>query len=363
MPARGQTNRSRARPALVSSGDPRELVPLLAVFLEHLAMKNYSPATVTQTDWNLCHFASWCQERALMRPEEINKPILDRYQRFLFHYRSKNGRPLSFRAQHLRLSAIRLFFRWLTKNNYLLMNPASEIELPRIERRLPKHILTVSEAEKVIALPDIHMPLGIRDRAILETLYSTGIRRTELTRLRLYDIDTERGTLMVRQGKGKKDRLIPIGKRASLWIEKYALDIRPSVVSSPDDGTLFLTATGYPFSPDMLGHVVRDYVEKAQLGKTGACHLFRHTMATLMLEGGADVRFIQQMLGHASLETTQIYTHVSIKKLKEIHEATHPGSKLGPPQELNADTEQEPEPNAPEVPGDDEPHGEGEDQA
>ena len=165
---------------------------------------------------------------------------------------------------------------------------------------------------------------GLRDRAILEVLYSTGIRRTELVNLKLYDIDAERGTLMVRQGKGKKDRMIPIGDRALAWIEKYQADVRPALASAPDDGVLFLTAQGEAFTPNRLTQLARDYVAKAELGKTGACHLFRHTMATLMLENGADIRFIQQMLGHAELSTTEIYTQVSIRALKEVHARTHP---------------------------------------
>jgi len=128
----------------------------------------------------------------------------------------------------------------------------------------------------------------------------------------------------VRQGKGKKDRMIPIGSRALAWIDKYVLEVRPTLARQPDDGTLFLSNQGDTFSPNRLSQMVREYVDGAQLGKSGACHLFRHTMATLMLENGADIRFIQAMLGHAELSTTQIYTQVSIRKLKEIHSLTHP---------------------------------------
>jgi integrase/recombinase XerD len=174
---------------------------------------------------------------------------------------------------------------------------------------------------------DTSDPLGIRDRAILETLYSTGMRRMELVNLALYDLDLDRGTLMVRQGKGKKDRMVPIGERAAVWIEKYRSDVRHQLVVEPDDGTLFLTAEGARFSLNGMTSLARNYVLAADTGKRGACHLFRHTMATQMLENGADIRFIQQMLGHAKLETTQIYTQVSIRKLQEIHRATHPTAR------------------------------------
>jgi integrase/recombinase XerD len=196
--------------------------------------------------------------------------------------------------------------------------------MPRLEKRLPKHVLTASESDRVLNQANVTDPLGLRDRAILETFYSTGMRRRELSGLKLYDLDIERGTIMVRQGKGKKDRMIPIGARALAWIDKYVLEVRPTLARQPDDGTLFLSNQGDTFSPNRLTQMVREYVDGAQLGKSGACHLFRHTMATLMLENGADIRFIQAMLGHAELSTTQIYTQVSIRKLKEIHSLTHP---------------------------------------
>ena len=169
-------------------------------------------------------------------------------------------------------------------------------------------MLPASEAEAVLSQPDTSDPLGVRDRAILETFYSTGMRRIEVVNLGLLDLDLGRATLMVRQGKGKKDRMVPVGDRASAWIEKYRADVRPELVVEPDEGGLFLTADGERFPPNGMTALVRGYAVAADLGKRGACHLFRHTMATLMLEGGTDIRFIQQMLGHVKLETAQIYT-------------------------------------------------------
>jgi len=199
-----------------------------------------------------------------------------------------------------------------------------------MERRLPRHVLNVREVETVLAVPDLATPIGIRDRAMLEVLYSTGIRRMELINLTLTDIDADRGTLMVRQGKGRKDRMIPIGERALAWISKSRDDVRPELAIGQDDGTLFLTTLGAAFVPNRMTQLVRNYVDAADIGKSGSCHLFRHTMATLMLENGADIRFIQAMLGHAELSTTQIYTQVSIRMLKQIHSATHPGRPIAP---------------------------------
>ncbi len=154
------------------------------------------------------------------------------------------------------------------------------------------------------------------------------MRRKEVLGLGLFDIDQSRKTVMVRLGKGKKDRLIPIGERALLWVEKYLTEVRPQLVMEPDSGLLFLTGEGQPLDPRHLSHRVTGYVDAAGIDKRGSCHLFRHTMATLMLEGGADTRFIQQMLGHESLESTQLYTQVSIRKLQDIYLATHPAAKL-----------------------------------
>jgi integrase/recombinase XerD len=301
----------------------------VAEFLESRLARHHSVRTVEWTESNLRRFLEWCEERSLRNPTEVTRPILERYQRWLFYYRTKAGRPLSVASQHKRLAAVLAFFRWMAKSNLILFNPASELELPRLDRRLPRQVLSISEVEQILSLPDVAALGGIRDRAILETLYSTGIRRSELANLGLYDIQADSGTLMVRLGKGRKDRVVPIGERALGWIEKYLVEVRPHLVVEPDDGALFVSHLGHAFTPHHLTDIVRDYIEKAAIGKTGSCHLFRHTMATLMLESGADIRFIQAMLGHAKLETTSVYTYVSIRKLKEVHELTHPGSRLG----------------------------------
>ena len=177
--------------------------------------------------------------------------------------------------------------------------------------------------------PNPQKVLGLRDRAILETFYSTGVRRLELASLKLVDLDLQRATALIRLGKGKKDRFIPLGDRAAAWIAKYVAESRPQLVRGPDDQTVFLSHAHRPFSLDHLTTLVGHYVDAARIGKHGSCHLFRHTMATLMLEGGADIRFIQAMLGHADLRTTQIYTHVAIRQLQEVHRATHPANLEG----------------------------------
>jgi integrase/recombinase XerD len=310
---------------------------LLEQYLAWIEAQNFSADTVTTRRACLGYFLDWCHDRALENPAEITRPILERYQRALYHYRKKNGDPLTFRTQNQRLRAIKGWFRWLARQNYILHNPASELLLPRLENRLPKYILTAEEAEQVVEQPDITTPTGLRDRAILETFYSTGMRRMEVANLKLYDIDADRGVVMIRQGKGKKDRFIPIGERALKWINKYVGEARPKLLGSVEDGTVFLTNLGEPFQRAHLTTLVRGYLAKSKIGKMGGCHLWRHTVATLMLENGADIRVIQEMLGHAKLATTELYTRVSINLLKQVYLATHPAAQRKPPETVHHD--------------------------
>lgn len=304
------------------AGFPR----LVDEFADWMGSHGYSPRTIENRRAMLSYLVDWLAERGVTRPVDVTRPMLESYQRWCFHYRKRDGNPLSFRSQSQRLLAVRAFFKWATRARHLLHNPASEIDLPKVERRLPRPALSQAEAELVLAQPDLGDPAGIRDRTMLEVLYSTGIRRSELAHLAVHDIDTDRATLLVRQGKGRQDRMVPIGARALTWIGKYLTEARPRLVAEPDDGTLFVSADGVGFSPDRLTQIARDYVKASGVPKQGACHLFRHTMATLMLEGGADIRYIQAMLGHAELSTTQIYTQVSIRALQAVHAATHPGA-------------------------------------
>ena len=296
----------------------------MLAYVEQLKTLHYASQSVQYKHASLKWFIEWCQERGIDNIETITRPVIQRYQRHLYYQISRTGKPLSVQSQRNRLTAVRTWFKFLMRENLILYNPASEIDLPKSEKRLPKHALTVEEAEKVLAQPDIHTDSGMRDRAILEVFYSTGIRRAELVNLCMEDINRGAGVLAIRQGKGRKDRFVPVGDRALLWLNKYLEDVRPqySLPSSPDN--LFLDERGIALDPHVVSRAVQKYVKQSGIGKTGRCHLFRHTMATLMLENGADIRFIQQMLGHTLLSTTEIYTHVAIHKLKEIHTATHP---------------------------------------
>jgi integrase/recombinase XerD len=297
---------------------------LLEAHCQWMETRNYAQGTIHNGRLYIGRFIDWLAERGVLRAQDVTRPMLERYQRVLFHHRKQDGQPLSFAGQHVRLTTIQGFFKWLCRKYYITANPAADLELPKVEKRLPRQVLTAHEAEQILSQPDLATPVGIRDRAILEILYSTGMRRKELTGLRLYDLDLERGTVMIREGKGKKDRLLPIGQRAAAWLNKYLEEARSKLVVEPDEREIFLCVSGRGLTPGVLGNVVHEYVQRSGIGKVGSCHLFRHAMATLMLENGADLRYVQQMLGHARLNTTEIYTHITIQKLIEVHRQTHP---------------------------------------
>lgn len=329
--------KKKAKAVAGDQSDPQGMTALAVAYLEWGRVHNYSDHTTDHHRRYLSAFIRWTADRGLSRPTEVTKPVLERYQRWLFHYRKSNGDPLSFSTQKCYLVPLRAWFKWLARHSHVLYNPASEIELPRACQTLPKDILTAAEAELVLGQPDAADPLGLRDRAILETFYSTGMRRLELAGLGLYDIDRDRGTAHIHQGKGKKDRVVPVGERALHWIGRYTREARPGLlVSGRPTTTLFLTHHGEALTLDRLSQMVKGYIAAADTGKTGSCHTWRHTMATLMLENGCDIRFLQVMLGHANLKTTELYTQVSIRKLVEAHRATHP-AKLAPAERKNED--------------------------
>ena len=299
-------------------------------YLTSLDVHNYTDDTIEGRRHALKQFLLWAHERDLCDPDMITKPILESYQRHLWNYRKTNGKPLAISSQRGKLGTIKDYFKWLTRQNILPANPASEIELPRPEKRLPEEALTIAQINAVLAIPDIEDPLGLRDRAILETFYSCAIRRSELARLELANLNQERGTLQIRQGKGRKDRVVPIGETAMAWMLRYLEEARPKLAIHSREKAFFLSSYGEAFNPDVLSRKVSAYIKKADLGRGGSCHLLRHTCATHMHDNGADIRYIQQLLGHEKLETTAIYTEVSIEQLRRIHRETHPGEQRKP---------------------------------
>jgi integrase/recombinase XerD len=253
----------------------------------------------------------------------------------LMHYREEiawrltpKGTPLTVRSQLELIGHLNVFCRFLVAQGWLLADPSAKIPRPRKPQRLPRAIMDRTEVERILAAPDVTTPRGYRDRVMLEMLYSTAIRREELAKLRLDDIDLDGGYVFVREGKGKKDRVVPLGKSVCALVQSYLIAIRPEWMGADRDKHLFLNRWGKGMDPNAVWHVVHKYVRAAGIDKPVSTHSFRHACATHMLRNGAPIRQLQEMLGHASLETTQLYTRVTINDLRAMHRKFHPREQV-----------------------------------
>ena len=265
----------------------------------------------------------WCIDQGIDHPKDIVFRNLQAYIAHLSQSQSRRKRSMHPNTIKDHLASIKGFSRWLNQAQHILSNPAKDLVLPKSPHRIPR-ILSTAEIERIMAQPDLDTMFGLRNRTIMETFYATAIRSSELARLTITDIDLHRELIWIRMGKGRKDRLVPITERGSMWIERYLKNVRHYWIAGPDSGTLFLTPHGKPLHNVFLSKMVKKAMIKAGIKREGACHLFRHSVATMMMERGADLRVIQEMLGHSTMQATQIYTHVSIAKLREVHKKSHP---------------------------------------
>jgi len=298
-------------------------------FLAHLAARAYSQGSLDAHRWALKGFVGWADTLGLDSPAAFTRAIIESYQLHLHHYRSpRTGQPLFVNTQLARLGCVRRFFAWLCRSGTIPANPAADLDLPRKQaRHLPKN-LDAGEIERLLALPNPADPFGLRDRAMLELFYATGIRRTEMTNLDHGDYDPSSNTLVVRKGKNGKSRMLPVGARAAAWLDRFLAESRPLFLHLPQESALFLSGYGSRFSPAYLGNWIKKLLKRCGIDKPGSCHLWRHSCATDMHRGGADIRYVQEMLGHERMETTQIYTHVHIEALRDVHTRCHPHGRL-----------------------------------
>lgn len=296
-------------------------------YLSALSVRGYSPRTLQAKRWLLTYFIDYCHERDIHQARFVDKAMLLRYQTHVHHVRKDDGRALSIATQRHRVAEIQLWFAWLVEAGHLPYTRLSEVVLPKLPKTLPKSVMSVPDIDKLMAQVCLDTPTGLRDRTIMEVLYSCAIRRRELLNLTLSDIDNHRGWLLVRQGKGGKDRVVPIGQRALDWLAQYLHDARPLLAKYVAEPALFISMRGTALHHTTLSSKLKEYTRAAGISKASGCHAFRHSAATLMLENGADIRHIQAMLGHECLSTTQIYTQVAIGHLKDVHKKTHPGAQ------------------------------------
>src|SRR3972149_10358541 len=296
-------------------------------YREHLTILNYSLNTVKGHVFYLNRFFRYLREMGIEEIAAVTKDAARDYQTHLYEEINFKGQPNSVSYQNSNLKAVKSFFRFLCENNYIVSDPSKDISYAKTPKRLPRSILTQGEMKKLIHAPNTKTVIGYRDRTILEVLYSTGIRKEEINNLLLVDVDYNDGFIRVNAGKGRKDRVVPLGKIACRYLENYIKGVRPELIKDPYNNHLFLSLKGNKLSKNMVWEIVKGYTKKAKLKKTVSPHTFRHTCATLMLRNKANIRHIQELLGHASLNTTQVYAAVAVTDLKEAHAKCHPREK------------------------------------
>lgn len=294
---------------------------LLDQFLNHLSIEvGLSANTVESYRRDLERYIEFLQEKKVDSVEEITEEHITNFIVLL------SGKGLAANSIARKLSSIRRFHKFLVTEGYSDSNPAGALESPKLWRKLPT-VLNVKEMEKLLDKPTEDDPLSLRDRAILEFLYATGVRISELINIKRKNFMPEVELVRV-IGKGQKERIIPIGKEAVRSVEKYLQEARPSLAKQNSEDFLFLNRRGRYFSRMGLWKILRKYVMQAGIKKKVTPHTIRHSFATHLLEGGADLRAVQEMLGHADISTTQIYTHLDREYLKQEHRHYHPRSKM-----------------------------------
>lgn len=303
-----------------------EIDRLIEEFLEFLEIeKNCSPLTIRNYKHYLTRFSDWLKKNfPKFGPSSVNLEIVKKYRVYLSRFTAPNGAHLSRITQSYHVIALRAFLRYLTKNDYKTLAP-EKIDLPKIESRSLK-FLTTDQVKRLLSQPQISKPRGLRDKAILELLFSTGLRVSELVRLNRDQIDLQRREFGV-VGKGGRSRVVFISQRAAYWLGKYLSSRQDSweplfirIVKNPE---IIEDGKKLRLSVRSIQRIVKKYVKKAKLPVDATVHTLRHSFATDLLMAGADIRSVQELLGHKNISTTQIYTHVTNRQLRDVHEAFH----------------------------------------
>jgi integrase/recombinase XerD len=292
-----------------------------SAFLEELRARRTSASLLTQTSRALARLSSHLREKSDLR--QIEERHLVSFARMLRDSTTPHGTPLSLSSQASYLQRVKSFFAFLERRGLLLRSPAEDLVIPSASP-LPRAALSEQQAARLMEAPQQQTSTGQRDRAILETLYGMGLRRGECARLDVADVDLAAGTLLVRDGKGRKDRMVPVPGRAAAALVIYLRDVRPELVVDPSEPALFLTAWwGHRLSDVSVSYLLRRHAQAAGIAKVHP-HVLRHACATHLLRGGADVRHVQAILGHKKLETTALYTRVVIQDLRAVVARSHP---------------------------------------
>lgn len=309
-----------------SSTPPSALDKLIDEFLEHLEIeKNCSPLTCRNYRHYLCRFSSWLRDNfGQVSPASIDLEKVKKYRLYLSRYKDKKGTFLARITQAYHVIALRSLLKWLIKNNYQTLSP-EKIDLPKTESRSLK-FLNAEQVERLLGQPEISTDRGLRDKAILETLFSTGMRVSELVSLNRDQIDLNRREFSV-LGKGRRTRVVFLSESAARWIRLY-LEKRkdkfpPLFIRLVKDPAVVEDGENLRLTPRSIQRIVKKYVRRAKIPVDASVHTLRHSFATDLLMAGADLRSVQELLGHKNIATTQIYTHITNRRLKEVYEKYH----------------------------------------
>lgn len=292
-------------------------------FRGHMKVLKRSPATIHAYTYGLNPFFVFMDEKGVSDLRSVQRRHIEQYQAYLLECGT-----YTVNSVHVLMRAVRRFYDFLEATGKVLINPTDGLTAPELGDRLPRDVLTLTEIKKLLDAPDTSKPVGVKNKAILEVLYSTGIRVGELCALTIYDVDTRNGFLRVNLGKMKKDRVVPLGYKAQKYIAEYLGHVRgKQTIKNRDERALFINRNGNPVDRQNIQLLVKACARSVGITKTVTPHVLRHTCATHMVADGADIVHVQHLLGHESLDTTQIYTRVAQREVKQTHAQTHPREK------------------------------------
>jgi integrase/recombinase XerD len=303
---------------------PQALEEHRATFLEALKIRRSSPATIESRNGSLTVFFRYLAGQGIADVRDVSRQTVKDYQLWLL---AQDYTPMTVVS---RMQAVRRFFEHLEATDVILVNPCAGIPLPRLGKRLPKAVLTEKEAKALLDAPDTQTPAGIRDRAILEVFYSTGIRLEEMARLTIHDVDYKNGFVRVNKGKFAKDRMTPLGRKACDYVREYLQKVRSEWSKSNRDERALWLSSKQPHGPlksQAIEVMVKQYGRNAGIEKHVTPHVWRHSCATHLVADGANIAYVQRLLGHRSLRTTQIYTRTTIAEIKATHARAHPEAR------------------------------------
>ena len=296
-----------------------DVVITIKDFKKQLKARGYAENTIRWYSSYLDMFMQYLFKRNINDLRSVTKQIINDYHERVM------SEPIAMESKATRIRPVKRLFEYLADSHKLLINPIEGIVETSRKNRKPGTVLTLDEMKRLLKQPNMSLNTGIRDRAVMEVMYSTGIRINELECLEVYHVDINDNALYIRKGKGKKQRVVPIGKKVALYLKEYLVNIRPHyAVKNPKERSLFLTHSGRPLTGNNIRVFLRKYRIQAGIKKRVSPHTFRRTCATHLLQQGVDIRYIQELLGHKSLKTTQVYTKVMPVDIKETHDKTHP---------------------------------------